>query len=182
MGLLTVLADASTVTMTPLHLSSGVRRIRLSMQPRNLLLALACCGACSRYEVVSGDPNSPVPPECEDRPASLTRSVGDSAAILSITGTARDEHGRPVRNAFVRLLPGAQSPTVTDSNGAFTLRDLTAGDHELDVRAIGFAILTTPIALPASGRLEYRITLPTRYFDGPCSAVVVSRKRWWKWW
>ena len=80
----------------------------------------------------------------------FTDSIPSSATVARgsarLTGSVRDQDGRPVRDAIVQLLdrPGT---VRTDSAGQFALSDLPAGSQILDVRAIGFAPSRHTIAL-----------------------------------
>jgi iron complex outermembrane receptor protein len=63
----------------------------------------------------------------------------------SISGHVADEHGANVVGADVRLRSreGALLATVTDHNGAFHFDSPGAGDYLIEVKAAGFAVLTS---------------------------------------
>jgi len=74
-----------------------------------------------------------------------TSVVVDSTSIATLTGTAilscvvRGPGETPVALAQVHVL-GARSAAVTDDEGKYTLSDLPAGTHELEVRRLGYEI------------------------------------------
>ena len=74
-----------------------------------------------------------------------TSEVVDSTSIAALTGTAtltgvvRGAAGTPISLAQVHVL-GARSTVMTDAEGSYTLSDLPAGTHELEVRRLGYSI------------------------------------------
>jgi hypothetical protein len=153
-----------------------------------LSLLASIATACSRYEVAPGYESvarTPPPPECSDRPATLTTEAGTDSTLSSATvaGIIVNEHRRPIEGAQVSLLPDSVLRTVTDSAGRFRFADAREGTYRLVVRRIGYNPVDTVIPVPATSRQMYRIVLPARTFDGPCAGVVVVvKKPWWKWW
>src|SRR2546428_3924025 len=63
----------------------------------------------------------------------------------SLTGHVIDEQGANVAGADVRLRSreGLQLSTATDANGSFRFEDLGSGAYFVEVKAAGFATLTT---------------------------------------
>ena len=96
--------------------------------------------------------------------------VVDSKSIATLTGTAtltgvvRGPAETPIPSAQVHVL-GARSTGVTDADGKYTLSDLPAGTHELEVRRLGYGVADTWVELrsgaTASGdvRMQRVVTL-----------------------
>lgn len=59
-----------------------------------------------------------------------------AARDLTVNGTVRQDNGRPLANASVRLVHGPQ--TLTNARGEFTIVGAPAGTRLLEVRAVGF--------------------------------------------
>jgi iron complex outermembrane receptor protein len=74
----------------------------------------------------------------------------------SITGRVIDEQGANVAGADVRLRSraGLQLSRATDANGAFRFDDLGSGVYFVEVKAVGFATLTTAEIRLDRGRTE----------------------------
>ena len=74
----------------------------------------------------------------------------DSAALPSgtarLTGIVRDNAGRPVAGAQVRVL-GTAASGRTDERGAYELSALPAGTQEVEVRQFGYGIVRGPVEL-----------------------------------
>ena len=153
------------------------------------IAALAVAGiACARYAPAPGYEalaRTPPPAECFERPATIGQApidslVAASAGASSFVGVVLDEHARPVIGAVVELRGDSAFLAHADSAGRFALPDVPAGEYRVRVRALGYNILNAEIALAARPRHAYRIVVPVLIFDGPCSAVVVTKKPWWK--
>lgn len=143
--------------------------------------------ACNRYEVAPGyeaAARAPAPPECFERPGSITpEHVRDSKALDSIVaGKVLDEHGRPVSSALVTLASDSEFRVSTDTAGQFEFAKPTSGQYWLDVRALGYNRASAEIKVSERMPQMYTVVLPVLIFDGPCSAVVLVKKPWWKWW
>lgn len=143
--------------------------------------------ACNRYEVAPGyetAASTPAPPECFERPGSITpEQIRDSTARDStIAGRVLDEHGRPVRSALVTLASDSERRVSTDTAGRFQLAKPTSGQYRLDVRALGYNRASAEITVSEGEPQVYAVVLPVLMFDGPCSAIVLVKKPWWKWW
>src|SRR6185503_2844529 len=73
----------------------------------------------------------------------------------SIAGRITDQQGASVTGAEVRLRSrssSAQSLTISDDNGGYSLRNIAAGDYALEVTAHGFAAFTSDIVKISRGQ------------------------------
>ena len=68
-----------------------------------------------------------------------------------LRGLVRDTAGGPVVGADVAIVP-LHRLARTDDSGAFLLRDVPAGPHDLSVRRLGFDPRVVPVALGDSSR------------------------------
>ena len=165
-------------------MAPGKPRVRAQIA----LVAIAVL-ACARYEPAPGYEalarQSP-PPECFERAAAITAAPRPAAAAPAgapaITGVVRDEGGRPVVGATVDLRADSAVLVHTDSVGRFAFAGVPPGQYRMRVRALGYNTLDVGIMRAEADPQEYRIVVPQRIFDGPCSAIVVVKKPWWKWW
>jgi len=74
----------------------------------------------------------------------------------SLQGTISDELGAKVPGAEVRLRSraGSQASTRTDREGKFEFNDLKTGDYLIEVKARGFADITSPEIRLEKGKIE----------------------------
>lgn len=79
-----------------------------------------------------------------------------AGAQPALTGSVRDQFGRPLAGAEVRQLDGAQR-TETDERGAFRLGVSVASGARLEVRRIGFRPET--VSVPATGAPPLQLVL-----------------------
>jgi len=144
--------------------------------------------ACNRYEVAPGyeaAARTPAPPECFERPGSITPGLArDSTPLDSVVaGTVLDERGRPVSSALITLVSESERRASTDSAGRFQLARPPHGKYRLEVRALGYNRASAEIPVSEGVPQVYAVVLPVLMFDGgPCSAIVLVKKPWWKWW
>ena len=78
--------------------------------------------------------------------AFLTICVGVQAqGGTSLNGHVTDEHGAAIRAAEARLRSrsGPQSFAYTDDNGAYSFKNIVAGQYVLEIKAKGFATFTS---------------------------------------
>ena len=75
-------------------------------------------------------------------PASMFAQDG-----ASLQGTISDQLGAKVAGAEVRVLPrsGGEVSTRTDRDGKFAFANLKPGDYLIEVKAEGFAEITSPL-------------------------------------
>jgi TonB-dependent receptor len=71
-------------------------------------------------------------------------------AVGSISGTVKDPAGAVVQGARVMLMPGGAT-AVTNTEGAFSLRDLAPGTYKVTISYIGFSDFVTSLTV-ASGQ------------------------------
>ncbi|MGN9907810.1 Pvc16 family protein [Phytohabitans sp. LJ34] len=74
----------------------------------------------------------------------------DPGRRYTVGGTVRpaDPDAAPVAGAWLRVA-GTARIAVTDAGGRFVLSGLTAGDHQIEVRAVGFHPASAPIVVPS---------------------------------
>jgi TonB-dependent receptor len=72
-----------------------------------------------------------------------------AAVASTISGTVKDTSGAVVRGARITLLPGGAS-TVTDAEGAFSVRGLAPGTYKVTVSYVGFSDFVSTVTV-ASG-------------------------------
>jgi TonB-linked SusC/RagA family outer membrane protein len=76
-----------------------------------------------------------------------------------ITGQVTEEGAaQPVQEARVVVI-GTSIGTVTDAQGRYVLRDVPAGQQQIQVRRIGLTARTRTVAVPASGRITVDFVL-----------------------
>lgn len=87
--------------------------------------------------------------------ARLDLLVGGTAVVR---GTVRSEKNLPLLNARVGIV-GRERAVRTDSTGTFYLSEIPAGSSTLEVRALGYAPVTRPLALAAGADTTMAIGL-----------------------
>jgi hypothetical protein len=92
----------------------------------------------------------------------------DSAAAIdepaaTLTGTIRDEEGKPLESAEVMIVTRAgavaQGPARTDAGGRFTLRGARAGTQVAEVRRLGSAPVRRTVTLASAREARLDVTL-----------------------
>jgi hypothetical protein len=99
-------------------------------------------------------------------PGAAARDKGDSLARprtmlrggARLTGTVRDEKGRPVQNAHA-LVWGTEMEVLTNDRGVFSLDSLPGGTHTLEVRAVRHAPAHAIVQLSAQRPGTASVTL-----------------------
>jgi hypothetical protein len=66
---------------------------------------------------------------------------------LQLTGTVRDENGKPLAGVTVRLITRTQGVKIggTNSNGQFNFRDLGNGNYQLSFEKDGYVTVTRTV-------------------------------------
>ena len=107
--------------------------------------------------------------------ALVTRALFAQTPAGIVTGTVRDETGRPVREAVV-VLDAETTPmrARTGPDGRFRIEGVPAGRHELQVVRIGFRPHRSTIAVPENG-VDVSVTLVQAPILLDTIAVRVSR-------
>ncbi|HEX7977322.1 MAG TPA: carboxypeptidase-like regulatory domain-containing protein [Gemmatimonadaceae bacterium] len=106
----------------------------------------------------------------------------DSAAGAPLSGTAmltgivRGPGGVPVPSAEVKMR-GTAAATLTDSSGAFSLKELPAGTQELEVRRVGYAVAETSVELRSGATTTANVRLQ-RIVSLDSVRVVASRNKY----
>lgn len=89
----------------------------------------------------------------------MAGTLGAQEPVAVVSGTVRDETGRPARDAVVVIdAETAALRTRTDAEGRFRIERVTIGRHELQVVRIGFRPHRSTIDVSATG-LDVQITL-----------------------
>jgi hypothetical protein len=103
------------------------------------------------------------------------QTIRAQTAPASLTGTVRDETGRPVREALV-VIDAETTPmrARTAADGSFRIAQVPVGGHELQVVRIGFRPHRSRISVPASG-LNIEVTIEHAPMLLDTIAVRVSR-------
>jgi hypothetical protein len=78
-----------------------------------------------------------------------------------LTGTVRDEKGRPVEGAHA-LVWGTELEAVTNQRGVFTLDSLPAGTRTVEVRAVRYVPVYATVQLSANRSATADVTLSQR--------------------
>lgn len=78
----------------------------------------------------------------------------------TVAGVVHDVRGRVVADALVSIA-SADTAVRTDKDGAFTLRDMPAGTHGVQVRSVGYGMLTRLVDLRPNAVTETSFTLST---------------------
>lgn len=95
------------------------------------------------------------------------------AAQSGLSGRVVDATAQPVAGAVVHLLNTNQT-AVTRSDGSFTLPAAYQGNFLVRVEAAGYASITRPLTLPASGDLSFVLEPSVRQLD---EVIVTAEKR-----
>jgi len=82
----------------------------------------------------------------------------------SVTGTVKDEKGRPLNGATVQVVGGKQS-AVSDELGAFRLERLQEGSYSLLVRFLGYTDQNKSIDVPTSESVDITMVETTTLTD-----------------
>ncbi len=83
------------------------------------------------------------------------------AAQATVAGAVRDEEtGEPLAGAIVAL-PDLSRVTATDAAGRYVLLDVPPGPQHITIRFIGHAQRALHALVPASGRLDINVSLPS---------------------
>lgn len=70
-----------------------------------------------------------------------------AAAQHAVTGTVTDPDGAPLAGATVQI---ANRGAITDTAGAFSVSGVSAGEHDLRVRFVGYHEVRRPITVPGA--------------------------------
>ena len=81
-----------------------------------------------------------------------------TAASAEFAGLVMDSAGAPVADAEV-VIPALHKSLLSDAKGAFRLRDITPGTHQVIVRKIGWGPLDVALAFGANETVEHRVIL-----------------------
>lgn len=112
----------------------------------------------------------------------IAQNSGIPAGAAIVSGVVRDEKNKPLARATVAF-PSADTAVTTDSNGKFQIIGLGAGEHNVEVRAIGFAAVSEKFALTAGQKLEFDVdmvrasTLATRNVIGTTMRAEFDDRR-----
>lgn len=98
------------------------------------------------------------------------------AGRATLTGVVRGAGGQPLANTELRV-QGAQSTSVTDAEGRYSLSALPAGTRMLMARHIGYEVLETPIELRGGKTLVRNIQL-SRVVSLDSMRVVAMRSQY----
>ncbi|MFC4440304.1 MULTISPECIES: carboxypeptidase regulatory-like domain-containing protein [Natrialbaceae] len=123
-------------------------------------------------DVEPGDANHIVSSEDDQDLAPVT--IEDDTPTGDVVGTVVDDQtGDPIENATVELGTGDETYTdVTDVDGAYTLENVPAGEHEITVTAEGYAEKTDTVEVPEDGTITKDIGLHTE--SGAISGQVTA--------
>ena len=119
--------------------------------------------AVAPADTVKPKPGAPPPPKV----------IGLRHGQAVVSGTVLNTAGRAVVGADVTVM-GAESKTVTDTSGKFTLRQLPAGTQTLVVRRLSYAPKGVPVDL--SSRTPATVTVKLDVAPPSLPTVVVQEK------
>jgi len=151
------------------------RIVPREMRLAPIALILALTGACHhRYEY--REPTCPPEP-----PPRESLRVASSELPSTVEGVAVDADGRgPVARVTVHL--GSRSATA-DTSGRFRFDSVVAGDHQLELKRIGYASrMVDSIHVSAAHGARLSVPLKAIAVDG-CRGFMLERveRPWWKW-
>ena len=106
--------------------------------------------------------------------AALLAPLRLAAQAGSISGTVTDSAQRPLSGAQV-VLGGTGRSATTTATGTFTLRDVSAGSHRIDVRLIGRHPSSTTVVVQAGQ--ESRVTIVLTQSAIELAPLVASASR-----
>ncbi|MEO0473337.1 MAG: TonB-dependent receptor [Bacteroidota bacterium] len=91
----------------------------------------------------------------------------------NIEGRISDAANRPIEGATVRLLGGKQG-AISNKEGIFSIQDIPAGPHTLEVSHLGYEKVSKEVTVSASGTLKvaFRLAESSAQLD----EVVISEK------
>lgn len=97
----------------------------------------------------------------------LSKQVVPADKVETLSGIVYDEHGEPVIGASVAI-DGTTNGTLTDIDGAFSLRASISGNTSLRVSYVGYE----SVIVPVGNKIQFNITLQGK--DNILDAVVVT--------
>ncbi|HEY9534447.1 MAG TPA: TonB-dependent receptor, partial [Mucilaginibacter sp.] len=92
---------------------------------------------------------------------------------FSLTGKITDEQSNPIAQATVHLL-NTNTGTTTDDKGNFNLNNLYPGAYQIEVSAVGYAIINEAITI---NNADNKIQLTLRQTSRQLNEVVVSAQK-----
>ena len=95
-------------------------------------------------------------------------------ALGTLTGTVVGENAIPLAQARIRIA-GTDATVLTGRNGRFHLDSLSAGQHVLEVRLLGYLAIQRPVEIEAGGTLDVQVVLMSAPI--PLKAVEVQAER-----
>lgn len=107
----------------------------------------------------------------------LTLSFSSLQAQYQLSGKVVNTQGEPLENVAVQL-PAFDQGVITDSEGQFNFRDLSAGTYELVISSLGFARYEQTISIGEQAilTLETISLLPVSYQMGEVQVAATRAK------
>ena len=103
----------------------------------------------------------------------LLLSVSMWAQNYTVSGTITDmESGKPVEFATV-VLQSSEQWAVADANGAFTIKNVPAGDNVISVSCLGYVNMAKEISVTKDLTVSFRLVLDNLSLE---SAVVTAKE------
>lgn len=148
-----------------------------------VVVFLAASAGCYRY-VETQEPPSSI--GCPPTPRAFFRQTADSSTPGVIHGrvliaSLSDSSLAPLAGASVALME-LRRGVLADRDGAFRLGALAPGRYAVTVRSIGYHTYgDTVVVGPRAGRVIEVGLRPAPTDECPGFAVVIGRKRVWRW-
>ncbi|GIV56819.1 MAG: TonB-dependent receptor [Candidatus Kapaibacterium sp.] len=92
-----------------------------------------------------------------------------------LEGTITDQERKPIVGATIKL-PDLQRGAVTRSDGTFSIRNIPAGRHRIEVSAIGYDRYLSTITITAGKTEQFRIILRQASIESQAVEVTATRR------
>lgn len=107
--------------------------------------------------------------------ALLITALTANAQFGHLEGTITDQKRNPIVGATVKL-PDLQRGAVTRSDGTFSVRNIPAGRHRIEVSAIGYDRYLATITVSAGKTEQLRIVLRQESIEAQAVEVTATRR------
>lgn len=105
----------------------------------------------------------------------LTTALTTNAQFGQLEGTITDQERKPIVGATIRLLD-LQRGAVTRNDGTFSIRNIPAGRHRVEVSAIGYDRYSTSVTIVTGKTEQLRVMLRQESIETQAVEVTAMRR------